>query len=181
MREALKYWWLILIKGIILILLSFFIFGHPVSALVGLALYIGITLMATGFLLIVTALSNRNSDDQWGWKLTEGIVDVLFAFILLSNPAVTATVFPFVVGFWMIFYGIMLFTGSFAAKKVGDSSWWMNLIGGILTVIFGYIIMTDILTGAIAITFWIGSGFMLFGLINISMAFRMKKLNTVAN
>ena len=42
MKEALKYWWLVLIKGIILVVLSFFIFGHPVSALVGLALYIGI-------------------------------------------------------------------------------------------------------------------------------------------
>jgi uncharacterized membrane protein HdeD (DUF308 family) len=181
MKEALKYWWLILIKGIILIVLSFFIFSHPVSALVGLALYIGITLMATGLLLIVTALSNKKANEQWGWKLTEGILDVLFAVILLSNPAVTATVFPFLVGFWMIFYGIMLFTGSFSAKRAGDGSWWINLVGGILTVIFGYFIMTNILTGAIAITFWIGTGFLLFGLVNISVALRIKKLNAAAN
>ena len=181
MKEALKYWWLVLIKGIILILLSFFIFSNPVGTLIGLALYIGIALMITGILLIVTSLSNRKADDQWGWKLTEGIVDVFFAFILLSNPAVTAAVFPFVVGFWMIFYGIMLFVGSFSVKKEGDNSWGISLIGGILTVFFGYIIMSDILTGAIAITFWIGAGFMLFGLINISAAFRMKKLNTAVS
>ena len=181
MKEALKYWWLILIKGIVLILLSFFIFGHPVSALVGLALYIGIVLLVTGVLLIINALSNQKSDDQWGRKLTEGILDVLFALILLSNPAITTAVFPFVVGFWMIFYGIMLFTGSFTAKKGGDSSWWVNLVGGILTVIFGYIIMTNLLTGVIAITFIIGFGFMLFGLINIFVAFRMKNLNTDFN
>lgn len=177
MKEAMKYWWLVLIRGIILIVLSFFIFGHPVSALVGLAIYIGISLMVTGVLLITTALSNRKSDDQWGWTLASGVIDVIFAFILLSNPAITATVFPFVVGFWMIFYGVSLFTGSFSAKKAGDNNWWISLLGGILTVIFGYIIMTDILTGAIAITFWIGAGFLLFGFINLSIAFRMKKLN----
>ena len=176
MKEALKYWWLVLIKGIILVVLSFFIFSHPVSALVGLALYIGISLLVTGVLLVITALSNRKADDQWGWKLAEGIMDVVFGFILLSNPAVTATVFPFVVGFWMIFYGIMLFTGSFANKKDGDKNWWINLIGGILNVVVGYIIMNNVIAGALAITFWIGTGVLIFGLVNISAAFRMKSL-----
>ena len=181
MKEAMKHWRLIQIKGIILVILSFILFGHPVGALLGLALFIGITLMVTGLLLIVAALSNRKADDQWGWKLTEGIVDLLFALMLLSNPAVTVAVFPFLVGFWMIFYGIMLFTGSFTAKKAGDSSWWLNLIGGALTVIVGYIIMTDIITGAITFIFFLGTGFLLFGLVNISVAFRMRELNTGIN
>ena len=176
MKQVLKYWWLVLIKGIILVALSFFIFGHPVSALVGLALYIGISLMVTGVLLVITGLSNRKEDDQWGWKLAEGIMDVVFAFILLSNPAITATVFPFVVGFWMIFYGIMMFVGSFGNKKDGDKSWWMNLLGGILNVIVGYIIMNDIIAGVFAITFWIGTGVLIFGIVNISAALRMKSL-----
>ncbi len=176
MKQVLKYWWLVLIKGIILVLLSFFIFRHPVSALVGLALYIGISLMITGVLLVITGLSNRKEDDQWGWKLAEGIMDVVFAFVLLSNPAITATVFPFVVGFWMIFYGIMMFVGSFGNKKAGDKSWWMNLLGGILNVFVGYIIMNDIIAGAFAITFWIGTGVLIFGIVNISAAFRMKSL-----
>ena len=71
----------------------------------------------------------------------------------------------------------MLFAGSFAVKKAGDSGWWLNLVGGILTIIVGYIIMNNLVTGAIAITIWIGSGFFLFGVINISEAFSLKKLN----
>lgn len=177
MKNELKYWWLVLLKGILLVILSFFVFGHPVSALIGLALYIGITLLVTGFLLIAISLSNTKSDEQWGWKLTEGILDVIFAYVMLSNPAITASVFPFVVGFWMIFYGIMLFTGSFAIKKAGDNSWWVSLLGGILTVVFGYIIMTDIFAGAFAITIWIGMGYLLLGLMNLYLSFRMRKLN----
>ena len=176
MKEQLKYWWLVLIRGIILIVLSFFIFGHPVSALIGVAIYIGISLMFTGIMLLTVAISNRKIDDQWGWKLTGGIVEIIFAFILLANPAITATVFPFVVGFWMIFYGVMMFTDSFGAKKAGDNNWWLSLIGGILTVIVGYFIMSDIFTGAIAITFWLGTGFLVFGILNISLAFSMRRL-----
>lgn len=177
MKELSKYWWLILVKGIILILLAIYVFSYPAGALLGLALYIGISLLLTGFLLIVTSISNRKVDDQWGWRLAEGIIDVFFAFILLSSPALTATTFPFVVGFWMIFYGIMLFSRSFEIKKMGDDSWWMSLIGGILVVIFGYFIMSNILIGEMAITYWIGFGFMLVGLINVFASFKIKKLH----
>lgn len=177
MKNAMKYWWLVLLKGIILILLSFYVFGHPVGALLGLTLYLGIALMMTGFFLIAAAISNKDVDDQWGWRLAEGILDVILAFILLANPAVTAAVFPFVVGFWMIFYGIMIFSGSFTVKKSGEGTWWLNLLIGLLTIFMGYIIMTDFFAGTVAITFWMGAGILLFGIINVVMALNMRKLN----
>ena len=177
MKNAMKYWWLILLKGIILILLSIYVFGHPVGALLGLAVYLGTALLLTGIFLIAAALSTRDTDDQWGWRLTEGILDVIFAIILLANPAVTATVFPFVVGFWMIFYGIMIFTGSFGLKKSGEGTWWLNLIVGILTVFMGYVIMSDFLAGTAAITFWIGTGILLFGIVNVVIALNLRKVN----
>ncbi len=180
MKKAFKYWWLVLIKGIILILISFFVFRHPVDALVGLTLYIGIGLMVTGILLILTSLANSNRE-QWGWQLAEGIIDVLFAIILLTNPAVTASVFPFVVGFWIMIYGVIIFSNAFSLKKEGEQSWWMNLITGILTVIIGYFITSNIVFGAFTITFWIGFGLLFFGILNISLAFRMKKLNAAMN
>jgi uncharacterized membrane protein HdeD (DUF308 family) len=177
MKENFKYWWLVLIKGIILIVLALFVFRHPVGALVGLTLYIGITLLFTGIFLIIAALSLRKSEEDWGWRLAEGILDVLFAFILLSNPGVTAAVFPFVVGFWVIFSGILIFVGSFKAKREGAENWWMGLIGGILTVILGYLITSNLVVGAIAITFWIGLGLLIFGILNISLSLRMRKIS----
>lgn len=181
MKEALKYWWMVLLKGIILIALSFFVFRHPAGALVGLALYLGIGLLIVGFLLIVFALSVRKEDDDWGWRLTEGILDVIFAVVLLSNPGVTAAVFPFVVGFWMMIYGVMLFSGSFTLKKSGDSNWWMSLLIGILTVLFGYFISANLMAGAIAITTWMGLGFLLVGILNVSASLKMRKLNAAVN
>lgn len=177
MKEVTKYWWLILLKGIILIGLAIFIFNNPIGTLVGLALYIGISLMITGLFLIIIALTARKVDENWGWKLSEGLVDIIIALILLSNPELTAATFPFVVGFWIIFYGITLFTGSFSARKSGDKNWWVNLLGGVLNVIFGYIIMNNMFAGAFAITVWIGIGVLVFGAANISIALRMRSLN----
>lgn len=178
MKETVKNWWLVLIKGIILVILAIFVFRHPVSALVGLALYVGISLLVTGIFLVIAALTNRKSVDNWGWRLAEGLMDILFGFVLLSNPAVTAAVFPFIVGFWIIMYSIMFIADSFNDKKEGASDWWMGLIGGILGVILGFFVTNNPLAGAITVTFWIGLGFLILGIVNIFASLRLKKLKS---
>ncbi len=181
MKNKAKNWWLMLLKGIVLIILSFFVFKHPVGTLVGLAVFIGIALLLTGIFLIIASLMVSKYDDNWGWRLTEGIIDVIFAIVLLSNPGITAAVFPFIIGFWMMVYGVMIFSGSFKDKKEGDCNWWLGLLGGILTVVFGWFVMTDLLAGAVAITFWIGLGLLILGIVNIALSLRLKKLNAAIN
>ncbi len=44
-------------------------------------------------------MSGRNVIDNWGWKLAEGMLDVLFGFILIANPEIIAVVIPFMIGF----------------------------------------------------------------------------------
>ena len=117
-----KNWWLVLIKGIILIILSFIIFRHPVGTRVGITLYMGIGLLITGIILIIAAIASRNQLENWGWRLAEGILDVLIGFLLLANPGITAAFIPFIIGFWIIFYGIMLFTDAFGSRKTGISN-----------------------------------------------------------
>ena len=176
MKSILNLWWVVLIKGIILVLLSFFVFKHPVGSLVGLALYLGIALLITGIGLIITSIAHSKADENWGWQLSGGIIDVIFALVFLSNPGITAAIFPFIVGFWMMIYGVILFSGSFKDKKEGDSNWWLKLLGGILTVILGYFITANLLAGAVALTLWIGLGILIFGIINISVSFGMRKV-----
>ncbi|MDX8339044.1 DUF308 domain-containing protein [Draconibacterium sp. IB214405] len=175
MEKLKTYRWLILLKGIIFILLSFFIFRYPVESLVGLAFYIGISLLVTGVFLIIAALAIRKVDDSWGWKLAEGIIDLLLALMFLSNPAVTAAVLPFVLGFWMMVYGVIIFIGAFKIKKSGDSYWWVSLLSGMLTVVIGYFITANLLVGAIAITVWIGLGILLCGIFNVTLFFISRK------
>ena len=94
-----KNWWLVLLKGLILIGLSFIVFNHPGDTLLGITLIIGIGVLLTGIAIIVIALSGRKDIDNWGWKLAEGMLDVLFGFILIANPEITAVVIPFMIGF----------------------------------------------------------------------------------
>ncbi len=176
MINKFKHWWMTLIKGIVLILLAFYVFNHPVGMLVGIVLYFSIALLITGALTIIASISSSKTDEDWGWKLTGGIIDVIFALILLSNPGITAAILPFILGFWIIVYGVMLFGGSFKAKKEGNENWWLSLLGGMLTVVIGYFIMSDLFAGAVAITMWLGLGLLIIGIVNVVAGLKMRKV-----
>ena len=178
-KAAFKNWWLVLIKGIILIILAFVVFRHPVGTLVGITFYIGMGLLLTGIVLIIAAVAARNDIENWGWRLAEGILDALIGIMLLANPGITAAVIPFLIGFWAIFYGILLLADSFGSKKSGYKNWWFELIAGILTVIFGYIIAFNPVISLLTITTLIGISLLIVGIFNVVLSFDIKKIKKV--
>ena len=176
MKKLEKYWWLTLIRGIVLLVLAFFTFRHPVNALVGLAVYLGIGLLFNGIAQTSMAIMTKDSTEGWGWILAGGIFEIVFAFILLSNPLLTATTLPFVLGFWIIVYGVMTFANSFPARKAGMPNWWLGLISGVLSILLGILISNNLLFGALTITVWIGIAFLIAGIVVIAEAFALKAL-----
>lgn len=172
--QPLKNWWVILLKGVIFIILALIIFQHPVGAVIGLALYIGIALLITGVILTLIALSARKSMQSWGWKFAVGVLDILLGIMLLAHPGVTAVILPFIIGFWVMFYGILLLTDSFGMKSAGVKAWWYQLATGLLTVIIGYLITFNPFAGVLTITILIGIPILLFGVFNVALAFSFK-------
>lgn len=175
MKQKIKNWWMILIKGLILIALGLFSLFNPVGALEALGVYIGIGLMITGVIIAARALANHKTDDLFGWHLAEGLIDVLFALILLTSPAITAAIFPFIVGFWTIVFGAMTFSRSIVWKKAGDKQWWLSTLGGILNILIGFLIIGNPVIGALSITFWIGMGFLIYGILNTYISLQIRK------
>ncbi|WP_083930681.1 HdeD family acid-resistance protein [Eudoraea adriatica] len=176
MKTLQKLWWFTLLRGIILLILAFFVFRHPANALMGVAIYIGISLLITGILQTGASIGFKDLFPNWGWVLAGGLLDIVFAFVLLSNPALTAASLPFVIGFWIIVSGIMSFADSFQSKKEGNSLWGLSMLGGVLSVIVGYFIMSNIIVGALVITTWMGIGFLIIGIVNIVVGFKLKSL-----
>ncbi len=177
MNNLTKYWWLAIIKGVLLMLLALYVFRHPVDAIVGIALYVGITLLMTGVLEMVASLSAKDIVPKWGWGLFGGIMDFVFGIILLSNPVLSAATLPFVIGFWIIFAGIITFSNSFSERKRGNTNWWLGLLSGILSIVLGYIITNNEIAGVLAITWWMGIGFFVAGITNVLIGISLNPKN----
>jgi len=63
-----KNWWLITLKGIIFIFLGIYIFKFPVSGILGLIVYGGVSLFISGIIESAFAISYRKINPDWHGK-----------------------------------------------------------------------------------------------------------------
>ena len=122
-----------LFAGIIMAALGVYVWFNPVATMVALALYIGIIFIIlgagyitasfrydsgwdmfvgvldilVGVIQLVVAYQFRKAQVSWGWTLTSGILGILFAFLILSYPAVGVITITALMGTYILLFGIL--------------------------------------------------------------------------
>jgi uncharacterized membrane protein HdeD (DUF308 family) len=158
-----KKWWLISLKGLIFIFLGIYIFKFPVSGMLGLIVYGGISLIISGIIESVFAISHFKMHRGWTWQLVEGLLDIILAVILLLNIGLTAITLPFVFAIYGILIGIFWMMQSFFFKRKGYRFWTVAFIAGLFSLLIGLLIFYRPVLLAITIVGIIGILFMMQG------------------
>lgn len=167
-----KNWYLVLIRGLIMLLLAYLIFQSPGDALVAYALYLGIGFMITGLFEIFGGIASKKDNPNWGMTIFGGILDFAVGYILMAHPLLTASIIPFIIGFWAMFYGFFLIIDSFATK----GNFALKFFGGILLVIASNFLMFNPLIAGLTVTLWIAALLFIAGIYNIILSFQVKSL-----
>ncbi len=171
-----KKWWLLLIKGFILIILACLIIFYPQESIVTISLFMGISLIVTGIVLLLISAELRKAMENWTMRLAEGLMDIVFGFFLLAHPDVSLVIIPILIGFWVIFYGVLILAGSFQFKESFQTRRKAVLIVGIFTVIFGFIIAFNPGITIVSIGILIGVPVLIIGLANLFFAMNLRNL-----
>lgn len=167
-------WWIPLLKGIVFIILGVLSLMHPLNALLTLGAYIGYVSIFTGILYFIYYFTNKNEQEFTSWFLLEGLLDIVFGIVILSNPTRTAEVLPLLLGFWIILLGIVQISGGFALGKIYPKGKIWLLILGVLSIIFGFMIVNSPVISGMAITTMLGIFFLAYGGIQIYSSFKLK-------
>ena len=158
-----KNWWLITLKGIIFIFLGVYIFKYPVSGMLGLIVYGGVSLCLSGIILTIFALITRKTNKGWAWQMGEGFLDIIIAVILLLNIGLTAITLPFVFAFYAIFTGIFWTIQAIFFKRNGYRFWIVALLAGLFSILIGILMFYRPVIAAFTIVGIIGIMFMVHG------------------
>ncbi len=169
-KQTTSNWYMVLIKGIVMILLALLILSSPGGALMTVAIYLGIGFLITGIVIVMRGFALRKTNDNWGWAVFEGALDIILGYIILINPLVTAELLPFIIGFWATFYGIMLVINAFSKKD----NRMMKILSGIIIVLLGSLIMHNPLFIGLSIAIWAGVLLMIVGIYNVIASFSLK-------
>jgi len=79
-----KKWWLILLQGILLIVLSFYIISNPAGVLAGISFWFGLMVLAAGLLGIIAWLASSKAERE-SMSLLWAILTFVFGLLLLFN------------------------------------------------------------------------------------------------
>ncbi len=177
-KEAVKYWWLLLLTGLILVAVGILVFASPATAYLSLSILFGASILIIGFFETVFAISARRSLEGWGWTLASGLLDIAIGSYLLMYPAVTMAILPFVLGFWLLFRGFSAIGFSLDIKSYGDSNWGWFLLFAIGIIFFAFMILAVPAFGVANIIVWTGLAFIVAGVFRIFIALKLRKLKT---
>lgn len=174
-----SFWWMPLIRGILLILFGILMYVSPGVTLFSLLWYLGIYWIVDGVFWLVQAFSSAQFSSMWGnsrwWLIIGGILSIIAGVITLGHPflagLVNGTFLVYLIGISAIVAGVStLFSG-----RDGSRTLWTALVG-VLYIIFGILIMANPLISLVALVFTLAAWAIVTGIFTIVAAFQLRSL-----
>lgn len=174
-RSVIRYWWIFIVLGSLLILFGLFIFNHPVATFAELSIFFALTFIVNGLLEIAFAMGNYRSVHGWGWHLAGGIFDLMIGGVLIINPILAAVSLPLFVGFWLMFRSIAIIGRCFDLPVIWPEQAWMT-VPGIAGLVFSFMILYNPALGAFSIVIWASFALISIGLFYIFLGLHLRML-----
>jgi len=174
MLDALaRNWWLILLRGICAILFGVLTFVGPGATLLTLVLLYGAFMLIDGVLALGAALSGGQMAPRW-WLLVVGLLGIGAGLVTMLMPGITIVILLVFIAAWAITTGVMQIIGAVRLRKEIDNEW-MLIASGVLSVLFGLIVILQPGAGVLGLLFVIGIYAIIYGVMLISLALRLRK------
>ena len=171
MLDALaKNWWAMALRGVAALLFGLLTFLLPGITIATLVLLFGAYALVDGLFNIVAFF--RVASHHWA-LLIEGIIGVIVGILTFAWPAITEIALLFLIAFWAIFTGVFEIVAGIRLRRVIANEWLLLLIGA-LSALFGILILMAPRAGALAIVLWIGVYAVMFGIVLLALAFRLR-------
>ncbi|MBN9110502.1 MAG: HdeD family acid-resistance protein [Pseudonocardia sp.] len=167
-------WWLVLLRGIFAILFGLILLFTPGTALLALVLVFGVYAVLDGITAVVAGIRHRSEDNHWGWHVVQGVISVIAGVLAFAWPGATVLVILFLIAFWSIVAGIAEITESLTMRRNGSSTWGWVLAAGILSIVFGILLVVQPSAGLVTLLWIAGIWALVFGIVVVVWAFRLR-------
>ncbi|MDD1709299.1 MAG: DUF308 domain-containing protein [Methanoregulaceae archaeon] len=168
-------WWVLLIQGIIALILGIFFLTSPAMTVIVLITFLGAYWFISG---IFTLFSAAGDQKDRGMKILLGFLGIILGLAILAYPFYSAFIVPFIfiiiVGVWALVIGaIHIYQG------ITGGGWGVGIIG-LLSVIFGLILLIHPYLATLALPFVLGVLGIVFGFAAIIGAFIVRSKQKIA-
>ena len=168
-----KKWWLVLLRGILAVIFGIIALVSPGIVLISLLFYFGFVALFSGIFLVIEGIAVK--DDDRGIRIMEGILSLIFGILFIAMPGFVISFVMYFIAFWAIIGGIMQIIYAIKLRKE-ISNEWMAIFNGVITLIFGILVLTNIFAGASTLVMIFGIFALISGFLLIGLSFKVKSL-----
>lgn len=168
-----RYWWVLALRGVLAIIFGILAVLWPGLTLITLVLFFGAYAFVDGIFAVVAGITSRDRDQRWWAAVLEGIAGIIFGVLTFLWPGMTALVLLYFIAAWALVTGVLEIWAAVRLRQVIDNEW-MMILGGIVSIILGVLLFLFPGAGALGLTWMIGIYAIIFGVMFLILAFRVR-------
>lgn len=172
-----RYWWTLVIRGIIAILFGVAAIVWPGLTALVLVYLFGAFALIDGVVAVVVSLQERAIAPRWWVLLIEGIVGILIGILTFFSPIVTAIALLYLIAVWAVLTGIIEIVAAFSLRRALALEWTLA-IAGIISILLGIVLAVEPASGILAVVWIIGIYAIVFGVLLLIRAFQFRSMLT---
>ena len=173
-----RTWWAVALRGVVAVLFGLLALIWPDITLLALVILFGAYSLVDGTFALGSAIFGENADgSSRAWLAVQGVSGVAIGLITFFWPDVTALVLLYLIAFWAIVTGVLGVIAAIRLRRELNGEWLM-VLAGTLSVVFGILLAVWPAAGALTLVLFIGAYALLFGIVLIGLAFRLRHLRS---
>lgn len=165
-------WWALALRGVFAIIFALMAFFWPGDIALVLTLLFGAYAFVDGIFALIAGLRAARVHGRSGALLLEGVLNILIGIIVFVWPGPALVALIYLIAIWAVVTGIVLVAAGIALIR--HSGEWLLVLSGVISILFGIILFVQPIAGIVALAWWLGVYALLFGIVLIAAAFRIR-------
>jgi uncharacterized membrane protein HdeD (DUF308 family) len=166
-------WGWILVRGIAAVIFGVLALLLPEITLTALVLLWGAYALLDGVLALIAAFRIRDRGKPFWALLVVGILGIAAGIVTFLWPGITALALLAFIAAWSLLMGIFQIVAAIRLRKSIEREWLLGL-SGLLSVVFGVLMLINPGAGALAVVWVIGAYAIIFGVLLIALGFKLR-------
>jgi uncharacterized membrane protein HdeD (DUF308 family) len=146
--------WPTAIRGLLAIVFGVIALTSPGSTALAFVILFALWAFIDGGMAFVVAARRGREGLRWGWFVFEGIVSIAAGVLALAYPHLTVLALTIIVAARAIVLGAIEIYGAIASREAPHR--WLYGLTGVVSVLFGAMLLWHPLVGALALIWTIG-------------------------